>query len=1020
MSVATGVFDFTSGLLAFYDLLSKKKASAYVRLETADDIETLVADDGSLVSVIRLHGCRRLLNQQGIFEMADAMATDLSSYLSRPGHALQFYFSRDASRGRREVVKSLRPARLAARELNLDVGDLLEEREDLLAQWIVGEEVVVVCWTRPSVMSKIDLKEQRDRVKQDAEAAPIMRDAQWLVDPSADMIRTRHGALVKSLRYHLHALGLDVDVMDRWEIVKFIRRELFPDINSEKWKPLFPGDKVPARLSQRLFRGDVSDVLWPALRHQLFPAEPERLDGQVCRFGNTLFSSVDMSVPPEVIKPFQEFLTAMQQADDTCPFRASILVEGAGIQALGAIKLALSSTLGWLGETNKRLHRAIKEVQERSLNGEAICRLRLSFATWAPVGEEKLLRQRNAILRRAVESWGNASADDKCGDALEGVLSSAPALHCMSTAPSAAAPITELTCMLPISRIGSPFHEGGTLFRTPDGRPWPYQPGSSLSDTWVTLVFAPPGKGKSVLINGLNLATVFSPPMAGAGSAKLSRIAILDIGPSSSGLVSLLQDALPEDQRHEVLYKRLLMKPEHAINPFDTPLGCRRPPPTQKSWLVNFLLLLCSEMDTGIYDGAPDLINAAVDEVYNMLDDGKDIEPRVYHRGIDPIVDETLETNAIRLPADRPLWWEVVDALYEAGYIRAALRAQRYAVPLMSDLPVAMRTERIRDIFCVEGRETRVASTGEILIDALMRKLSSAVSEFSILTRPTAFELGHARVVSLDLQEVAPKGGGKADHQTAVMYMLGLHVLAQDFFMSMDDLELFPHMYRAHHQAHIRSLKEAPKRLVMDEFHRTSGAIRGVNPVREQVVRYIREGRKHGVQICLASQLLADFDGQMVEQATEIFILGAGEGSGADAVAKTFDLTPVEQQVVRSRLTGPGSGGAPFLAIMALNTGRYRHYLFNTMGPVELWALGTHAVDVELRRRLYDRIGSGPARRVLAARFPSGSVRRYIESEMAKAGDDLTVDERENMIDTLARELVEESLRMSAGGARRQ
>ena len=33
-----------------------------------------------------------------------------------------------------------------------------------------------------------------------------------------------------------------------------------------------------------------------------------------------------------------------------------------------------------------------------------------------------------------------------------------------------------------------------------------------------------------------------------------------------------------------------------------------------------------------------------------------------------------------------PVWWEVVDVLFDGGETAAAMRAQRYAVPVMTDL----------------------------------------------------------------------------------------------------------------------------------------------------------------------------------------------------------------------------------------------------------------------------------------------------------------------------------------------
>ena len=64
--------------------------------------------------------------------------------------------------------------------------------------------------------------------------------------------------------------------------------------------------------------------------------------------------------------------------------------------------------------------------------------------------------------------------------------------------------------MLPFSRPSSPWEYGAILFRSPDGKPWPYQPGSSEQTTWIDLIYARPGSGKSVLSNAINLALCLS------------------------------------------------------------------------------------------------------------------------------------------------------------------------------------------------------------------------------------------------------------------------------------------------------------------------------------------------------------------------------------------------------------------------------------------------------------------------------------------------------------------------------
>lgn len=59
--------------------------------------------------------------------------------------------------------------------------------------------------------------------------------------------------------------------------------------------------------------------------------------------------------------------------------------------------------------------------------------------------------------------------------------------------------------------------------------------------------------------------------------------------------------------------------------------------------------------------------------------------------------------------------------------------------------------------------------------------------------------------------------------------------------------------------------------------------------MRAQVVRDVREGRKWGVQIVLASQLLDDFSADMVDLATAVWICGSATSERAvSATVKAF------------------------------------------------------------------------------------------------------------------------------------
>ncbi len=237
-----------------------------------------------------------------------------------------------------------------------------------------------------------------------------------------------------------------------------------------------------------------------------------------------------------------------------------------------------------------------------------------------------------------------------------------------------------------------------------------------------------------------------------SGIQRLPYISIIDIGPSSSGLILLLKDALPADKKYLVAYHRLRMRTDYAINPFETQLGCRYPTPQERAFLVNFLSLLATPIGSEkTYDGVADMSGLIIDELYKNKAD--DENPNTFALGMEENIDGILEEIAF-VQDDQTTWWKVTDALFMAGFTHEAMLAQRHAMPVLADVAAICHLPAIQDLY---GKI--VAPTGEPLIHAFARMISSAVREYPIISQVARFDLGDARVVTLDLDEVARSGG---------------------------------------------------------------------------------------------------------------------------------------------------------------------------------------------------------------------------------------------------------------------
>lgn len=1014
MSLFASLLDGLDSTFLWLSSTVKQSLGDYCDLETAEDKNILVARDGSLMSVLRIEGSKSIVgNKSFIDNIVGPLESALSQPFSAKTHMIQFYFVQDPERTESEIRRFLEPAQETLKRLNLDMSDMLEERVKNLSNWTNYEAAFMVLWTRPVGMTKADIK--YDTKKKAAAFKTVSAPMSRTQNPLAAMsvLHDRHQSFVSGLTSDLSSCGLATTLLDAHEACREIRGSIDADWTAPEWKPLLPGDKVTPQLKKGFMEAEEWDIVWPKLTQQLAPRDATIIGDNLVQVGDKIYAPVYIDLFPRDPSPFREIFSRLMNRN--LPWRASFLIEGDGLSSIGFKKM-IASILGFASGDNKLINRSIDELMQMKNQAHTIIKIRAAFCTWGKASDREEVGRRASDLARAVEAWGTCDVSEVTGDPMAGVASSALGFTYSNIGTPAAAPLQDALLMMPLGRPSSPWKTGAVTFRSPDGKLLPYQPGSSLQTTWISLIFAKPGSGKSVLLNMTNLALCLSP-----GLKRLPRIAIIDIGPSSSGLISLLQEALPVGKKHLAAYHRLKMTREFAVNPFDTQLGCRFPSSLERQFLINFLTLLVTDVNSDrSVSGMPGLVTSVIDEMYRKASDKE--QPHPFARGVDNQVDDAVAKIGMYLDK-KTTWWEIVDALFLQGYIHEAVIAQRHAVPVVAEAALCAQDEKIKNTY---GKVK--VDTGEDLITAFNRMVADSLQYYPILARPTAFDIGESRVVSLDLDEVAKTGGPVADRQTAVMYMLARYLLAKDFYITDSAINEMPYPahlecpatvpgkeYKSHHRLRIEEIREDLKRICYDEFHRTSKA----QTVRDQILIDMREGRKWAVDVTLASQALEDFDSTMMEFATSIFVMDGGNAQTVAKIAQVFAFQdPAEQSALQYSVHGPKKGGGTFLAKFSTNQGWYSMLLTSTLGPIELWAFSTTAEDVAIRNKLYQKMGPKVARKVLAQRYAGGSAKSDVEERKEKlrsAGSSVDSDAA-NILETIASELMEVRNQMEARG----
>lgn len=968
-------------------------AKSYCDIETVDGTDTLVTRDGGLVSILELAGTSRMVGSEEFDDVVIRIANQLRAYFMTPAHRLQVVFSRDTSRSavERQLADMLGPSVATTRRLQLDLDDLIDEQGEALCRHCAVEHIYLIAWTTPNALSPVERRiagSARMKVRQQQAYAPESQR----VGNAIGALREAHSALMSALANDFSDVGYRIEPLMAADALRAIRSQIDPEWTALDWNPSYPGDGVDmTRRARAPEKGtgamDVSECLWPTIEAQLIPRGISPVNGRIVRIGGRLFLPMTIAMPPANLQPFDRLFDRLR--DSEVSYRMSWRLSGAGVEDT---EIRIRSIMAMFS-TSKTSRAAHADARQSTSHGQVRVGLQMDVVVWIDGDDHDRLLRDGARVARAIQGWGGCEVDERLGNPIAPVIGTVPAILPAGYGVLSVPPIEDAVALLPIGRPASPWQRGSFLFRTPDGKLYPYQPYSSEQAAWVTLVYAPMRAGKSVLMAAMNTALAMR-----GGLERLPFIAVLDIGPSSSGMISLLREALPESEKHQVIYHRLRMDTSEAINPCDTMLGMRAPLPVHRAFLVNILSLLSTPVNELAPPGdISHLAGTCVDFAYTAFTDGGSMA-RPYAR-IDREIDALIDQYAIHWDA-HSTWWEIVDKLFAIGEIHGAMLAQRYAVPKIGEVAALSRNPKIASQF------TGLAPNGSKIVDYFFQAITQSVREYPILATETKFSLGDARIVSLDLADVAPKGGATADRQTCVMYMLARYVLTSRFFANADDLKSarMPDEYRNYHWREIQLVADDPKRICYDEFHRTSSA----PIVRQQVMQDIREGAKANLEVVLASQRLEDFDEDMVDLATTVFVIGVGQLSLADTV-RVFQLGP-HAAVALERIGKPTAAGARLLGVFSTRSGRYVVELMHTLSSTALWAYGTTSEDRSIRDRLYRVIGPAATRRLLSRQFPNGSAKDEVERrrhEMGMRGQGNSAEEVDaTLIERMVAELV--------------
>lgn len=969
------IFSVINGTINAFNMLLKQPVYSYCSLETTLGSQTFVCNDSSLMTLVKINGVMSILSAADFDNNADILTERLIPFLSKKGYAFQVMFTCDSSRGREEVSNILQPSKNTLKNFGMEVDVLFDDWEKALGSYCRKEEFYIALWTRTEVLNKEENKREVKKKIKNSKDVLYTKHSQNPIGFMEGLV-DYHKQYVEAMQIAFSDIGFSYEFVNVHDAVKLLRTQIDNEYTGKEWRARLVGDPLPLGLPDYADL-DLTNALLPSIPQQIFPRDGYDIDRKTILIGDNYHSPFCIDLMPQRPYPFDKLYKDLH--DKNFPWRMSFLLEPDG---LGSLKLftILSSVFAFSNSVNKQYNKAIQELEALELeHNKTIIQFSIAFDTWVNRHNEDALKELSSNANTfigVVQSWGACETVDVLGDPLIGVVSSIAGLTPKSCAKRTAAPLDSAISMLPIERVCSPWKSGSLCFRTPDGRPYPYSPSSSLQSSWIDIGFAPMGQGKSVLLNTYNFGFLTQP-----GLVDIPYLTIIDVGPSSQGLINLFKAALP-DKKHLFVYERLSNSSAYSINPFDTPLGFRYPTTNQKSFLVNLLILFCTPLNADAPPmGTDGILMECIEKAYKNFDDKNN--PKLFRYGLESEVDKLVESYGL-YKDEYTTWWEITDQLFNLCYYHEAYQAQRHAMPLLEEIGAVVQEPQL-------AKNYKIDINGEDLPHYVWRCLAEARKAYPVFAEPTKFDLGDAKVVSLDLDKVTPKEGVMAERQANIFFMLARFVGASKFYFGKDEAIQAPEQYREYHLERVTKIKREPKRICYDEAHRI---FKSKNSLVNQIITDARESRKWNISIGLYSQEILDFPETIIELSSNVFMLGANTQNMVRVLSNIYHLNDICATEL-SRIGKPNKKGSKMICIFKTEQGKaLQQILYSTLGSSMIWAFSSTAEDTAVRDKLIEEFGIAKALKALSKYYGGGSIKSLAEEmkqEFAEKGKEVDV-----------------------------
>lgn len=951
------------GILSLLANLLAHEPHEICQLETTSDLDvnSLVANDGSLISIFRLKGSYRFYSKHQEHQILNILSNEMRQNFMESGYRIDFILDIDASRADTYVENCLKSVDAVSKEMGYQNAKLNESEKRLIASHIKPELNYIVLTTNPESVDSLNKQEglknhtklaneydlKLKSIKKDTNVQNNWKETRQISDQHLSFVREMSAVI----REYIH-----IEALTSHEALEEIRQLLYRDFeNSEKWFASTRHNSDPKIMNNHTPFVDTNEIGHAALHGQIVEEPFEDCSkSSMKRFNGKCYATLERYLVGDEPRLMRELINKINRK---IPMRILYTLTS-GSEAIKRAKGTKSSLTTFVARTNpisSSIMKACNQVIEFVRNGGCAVNCYLSVTVWADTEDEVTTHYK--ALQTALRGWGG-ERQRICTFPTEGILSSLPGYSSKPIGRSSSDSLEQAMISAPLVRPVSPWNSGIMLYLTPDAKPWPMDFDSKQSHH-LNIITGSMGSGKSVAMGNLARAIHYI-----SGTSSLPLLAGVDYGESILYNAKTIQANLKKDDQNQVAAISLSNHKKNAYNIFEPQFGYNK---LSKPEVNTATAFICKVVTGGSEDGAPPQLESCVSAIIeHMIADSihspRPIDPS--QTGAEKIM-SMLEHPVVQshlVPEPEISYLNARNALFLASQTQSLTRplrkqcllysklAHRYMWPLLSELPLSLKGVEIT-------AKMGVFEFGnKPLLEVIGASIQLLTDRYTALLG--TYPMHDYSDLSMMFVNAKPVVDSAPNSMKSAWFILAKGLAQRHFWTHVDDVEI--EADPVFHQRAMRiaqKKKPLPKYYYHDELEQAD-----CKELTSNLKKEIKTARKYREIITLSTQMYERISPDLRALATNTFICNIPGRETEECLKNQFKINEDEF-----------SSLAPYIGKTGIINGEGRGLLYIgiipevqspiiqpivSMLPAGLvWQMASDAEDVSMRDLVVDQLG---------------------------------------------------------------